>query len=79
VRTFCATSSSVENQTTSTIKDYSYQKPPLLSSLEEYMIHEKLDTAKDKWKGYGEYPIWNEVPTNTIACTLLKVLFLELW
>jgi hypothetical protein len=27
-------------------------------------------TAKDKWKGYGEYLIWNEVSTDAIACTV---------
>jgi hypothetical protein len=26
-------------------------------------------TAKRKWKGYGEYLVWNEVPTDAIACT----------
>ncbi|KAJ5289805.1 hydrolase [Penicillium atrosanguineum] len=27
------------------------------------------DTARKKYKGYGEYLIWNEVPTDAIACT----------
>jgi hypothetical protein len=28
------------------------------------------DTAKDKWKGYGEYLVWHKVPIDAIACTM---------